>query len=111
MLEQEGDFVAAVMIGVDPHKGSHTAVVVGAAEEQLGKLRVRASAEQAQQLLAWAAAWPERTWAVEGARGLGHMLAQQLVAAGERVLDVQPKLGARVRLLQGLNCRGLRLSV
>jgi hypothetical protein len=27
------------------------------------------------------------------------MLAQQLVAAGERVLDVQPKLGARVRLL------------
>ncbi len=35
----------------------------------------------------------------QGARGLGHMLAQQLVAAGERVLDVQPKLGARVRLL------------
>ena len=91
--------MAAVMIGVDPHKSSHTAVVVGAAEEQLGKLRVRASAEQAQQLLAWAAAWPERTWAVEGARGLGHLLAQQLIAAGERVLDVQPKLGARVRLL------------
>ena len=93
----------AVMIGVDPHKGSHTAVVVGAAEEQLGKLRVRASAEQAQQLLAWAAAWPERTWAVEGARGLGHMLAQQLVAAGERVVDVQPKLGARIRLLASGN--------
>ena len=91
--------MAAVMIGVDPHKGSHTAVAVGAAEEQLGKLRVCASAEQAQQLLAWAAGWPERTWAVEGARGLGHMLAQQLVAAGERVVDVQPKLGARVRLL------------
>ena len=91
--------MAAVMIGVDPHKGSHTAVAVGAAEEQLGRLRVCASAEQAQQLLAWAAAWPERTWAVEGARGLGHMLAQQLVAAGERVVDVQLKLGARVRLL------------
>jgi transposase len=29
----------------------------------------------------------------------GHLLAQQLLAAGERVLDVQPKLGARVRLL------------
>lgn len=95
--------MAAVMIGVDPHKGSHTAVVVGAAEEQLGKLRVCASAEQAQQLLAWAAAWPERTWAVEGARGLGHMLAQQLVAAGERVVDVQPKLGARIRLLASGN--------
>ena len=50
-------------------------------------------------LLAWASAWPQRTWAVEGAGGTGHLLAQQLVSAGERVLDVQPKLGARVRLL------------
>src|SRR5690348_4519070 len=69
------------------------------AEEPLGELRVRASAAQAQRLLAWAKSWPERTWAVEGAAGLGHLLAQQLVAAGERVLDVQPKLAARVRLL------------
>jgi transposase len=91
--------MAAVVIGVDPHKGSHTAVAIGAAEEPLGELRVRASAGQAQRLVAWAAEWPERTWAVEGAGGLGHLLAQQLVAAGERVLDVQPKLGARVRLL------------
>jgi len=91
--------MTAVMIGVDPHKGSHTAVAIGAAEEPLGNLRVRASAGQAQRLVTWAAAWPERTWAVEGAGGLGHLLAQQLVAAGELVLDVQPKLGARVRLL------------
>jgi transposase len=89
-----------VMIGVDPHKGSHTAVAIGAGEEPLGKLRVRASVAQAEKLVAWAAAWPERIWAVEGAGGLGHLLAQQLVAAGERVLDVQPKLAARVRLLQ-----------
>jgi transposase len=90
----------AVMIGVDPHKGSHTAVAIGAGEEPLGKLRVRAAAAQAEKLVAWAAAWPERTWAVEGAGGLGHLLAQQLVAAGERVLDVPPKLAARVRLLE-----------
>ena len=87
------------MIGVDPHKGSHTAVVIDLGEVVLGQVRVRACAVQAERLLAWAAAWPERTWAVEGARGMGHLLAQQLVAAGERVLDVQPKLGARVRLL------------
>ncbi len=87
------------MIGVDPHKGSHTAVVIDQAEVVLGQVRVRASAAQAQRLVAWAAAWPERTWAVEGARGMGYLLAQQLVAAGEVVLDVQPKLGARVRLL------------
>ena len=91
--------MAEVMIGVDPHKGSHTAVVIDRAEMVLGEVRVRASASQVQRLLAWAAAWPERTWAVEGAGGLGHLLAQQLVAAGERVLDVQPKLAARVRLL------------
>src|ERR1700729_2541652 len=92
--------MTAVMIGVDPHKGSHTAVVIGAAEQPVAELRVGASKTQADELLAWAAAWPERTWAVEGARGLGRLLAQQLAAAGERVLDVQPKLASRVRLLQ-----------
>lgn len=76
---------------IDPHKGSHTAVAIGAGEEPLGEVRVRASAAQAQRLLAWAAAWPERTWAIEGAAGLGHLLAQQLLSAGERVLDIQPK--------------------
>jgi len=92
--------MAAVMIGVDPHKGSHTAVVISPAEEPLGELRVRASAGQAGKLIGWAAAWPERTWAAGGAAGLGRLLAQQLTAAGERVLDVQPKLASRVRLLQ-----------
>jgi transposase len=87
------------MIGVDPHKASHTAVAIDAAEELLGELRIRASASQAERLLAWAQAWPERTWAVEGAGGVGHLLAQQLLAAGEPVLDAAPKLGARVRLL------------
>jgi len=91
--------MAAVMIGVDPHKGSHTAVAIGAAEELLGQLRVRACAARAERLLAWAEDWPQRAWAIEGAGGLGHLLAQQLVAAGERVLDVPPKLAARIRLL------------
>src|SRR5260370_20458945 len=39
--------MAVVMIGVDPHKGSHTAVAIGSDEERLGQLRVRASASQA----------------------------------------------------------------
>jgi transposase len=91
--------MAGVTIGVGPHKASHTAVAISGDEEPLGRLRVRASAAQAERLLEWAAAWPERSWAVEGAGGLGHLLAQQLLSAGERVLDVQPKLGARVRLL------------
>ena len=92
--------MADVMIGIDPHKSSHTAVAIGAGEEPLGELQVDACPSQAEQLLAWAVGWPQRAWAVEGAAGLGHLLAQQLVAAGERVLDVPPKLAARVRLLQ-----------
>jgi transposase len=91
--------VATVIIGVDPHKGSHTAVAVGGDEMPLGQVRVRSCPSQAEQLLDWAQAWPQRAWAVEGARGMGYLLAQQLVTAGEQVLDVQPKLGARVRLL------------
>jgi len=92
--------VAGVMIGIDPHKGSHTAFVIDGREKPLGQLRVRASCEQAEALLGWAGRWRQRTWAIEGARGLGQLLAQQLLAAGERVLDVPPKLTARVRLLE-----------
>ena len=91
--------MAVVMIGIDPHKGTHTAVAIAADETRLGQLRVRASATQVANLRAWAASWPERIWAIEGATGLGRLLAQQLLAAGEQVLDVQPKLAARVRLL------------
>ena len=60
---------------------------------------MRSAANQVERLMAWAAPFGERTWAIEGAGGLGYLLAQQLVAAGERVVDVQPKLAARVRLL------------
>ena len=88
-----------VMIGVDPHKGSHTAVAVDEEERCLAELRVRSGPKQLERLLRWAASFPERRWAVENATGLGYLLAQQLVGAGERVLDVQPKLAARVRLL------------
>ena len=91
--------MAVVMIGIDPHKASHTAVAVNAAEQSLGALRVRASAVRAERLLGWAQAWPERAWAVEGAGGIGHLPDWQLLAAGERVLDVPPRLAARVRLL------------
>jgi transposase len=91
--------MAGVIIGIDPHKGSHTAFAIDGRERQLGQVRVRASARQAEVLLQWAAGWPTRAWAIEGARGLGLLLAQQLIAADQRVVDVPPKLAARVRLL------------
>ena len=88
------------MIGIDPHKGSHTAVVVDRTEAVLDTIRVDADRHQRERLLAWAAPFEPRTWAVEGASGLGAMLAQQLVAAGEHVVDVPAKLSSRVRLLE-----------
>lgn len=91
--------MAGVMIGIDPHKRSHTAVAVNEREKPLGQLRVQAMSRQTEVLLDWAERWPQRTWAVEGAHGLGYLLAQQLIATGERVVDIAPKTAARVRLL------------
>src|SRR5262249_8966967 len=88
-----------VVIGVDPHKGSHTAVVIDESEQQLGRVQVRSGPRQLEQLLAWAVGFGERVWAVESAGGLGYLLAQQLVGAGERVLDVPATLASRVRVL------------
>jgi hypothetical protein len=56
-----------VMIGVDPHKGSHTAVAINGDEVELAKLKVRATRRQVDQLLDWAAAFEKRTWAIESA--------------------------------------------
>jgi transposase len=88
-----------VLIGVDPHKGSHTAVAIDGDESPLGEIRVRATKKQCQALLTWAEAFPERRWAIESAWGLGYLLGQQLVAAGEDVVDVPPTLSARVRVM------------
>jgi transposase len=90
---------AKVIIGVDPHKTTHTAVAVDDKERQVGKLEVRANASQLKRLLAWAEPFTDRTWAVEGSGGCGYLLAQQLVDAGEHVLDVPATLASRVRLL------------
>jgi hypothetical protein len=87
------------MIGIDPHKGSHTAMAIDDRERVLGQTRVRASQAQTDELVRWSSRWPDRTWAIENAMGLGYLLAQRLVAAGERVVDIQPKMAARVRLL------------
>jgi transposase len=88
-----------VIIGVDPHKASHTAVAISDGEEELDRKRVRAGGAQLAQLVSWAAPFEKRTWAIESASGLGYLLAQQLVAAGETVVDVPATLVSRARLL------------
>src|ERR1017187_3021083 len=88
-----------VIIGIDPHKASHTAVAIGCDERQLAEIRVRATCQQTAKLLAWAKPLGPRTWAVESAGGLGYLLSPQLVSAGEEVLDVPATLASRVRVL------------
>lgn len=88
-----------VMIGVDPHKASHTAVAIGGDEDQIASVKVRATLRQVDQLLTWAEPFEKRTWAIESVGGLGYLLAQQLVTRGEDVLDVPATLAARIRVL------------
>jgi hypothetical protein len=95
-----------VLIGVDPHK---TSVAVAAVDEAAGELVERASFPQSRAGLGalerWAKRFPERRWAMENARGLGRHLAGRLAVAGESVVDVPPKLSARVRVLSTGNAR------
>jgi transposase len=95
-----------VLIGVDPHKAS---VAVAAVDEAKGELLERASFLQnragLRSLERWSKRFPERRWAVENAGGLGRHLAQRLSAASESVVDVPPKLSARVRVLSTGNSR------
>jgi transposase len=88
-----------VMIGIDPHKGSHTAAMLDRGQRELRQITVRAGSRQVVELLAWADGIEPRTWAVECAGGMGYLLSQQLVAAGETVLDVPATLASRVRVL------------
>lgn len=88
-----------VMIGIDPHKASHAACAIDDNERELARLQVRAGRRQLEKLLCWARPFGARTWAIESAAGLGYLLGQQLVAAGECVVDVPATLSSRVRVL------------
>jgi hypothetical protein len=83
----------SVIIGIDPHKATHTAVGIDRGEQPVATVQVAADRCQTQRLLAWAASFGcERTWAIESAGGLGKLLAQQLVGAGEHVVDASATL-------------------
>ena len=88
-----------MLIGIDPHKASHTAVVIDDSERELARVRITANKSQVAALLEFAESYQPRRWAIESAGGLGFLLAQQLVRAGEDVVDVPATLAARVRLL------------
>jgi transposase len=83
-----------IVIGTDPHKLTHTFAAV---ERQTGELQgsetVQASAAGHDRILAWGRALDaERIWAIEDCRHVSGRLERFLVARGERVVRVAPKL-------------------
>jgi transposase len=90
--------MSQVIIGIDPHKRSATIEVMTADELVVGRGRYGTDAAGLAAILAGVRRWPERTWAIEGSRGVGRQLASWLVAGGEQVVDVPPKLSARTRV-------------
>jgi transposase len=94
----EGERMARVFIGVDPHKLSATIEVVDERETVLTTGRFSTDKAGYAAMRRHVARWGDRVWAVEGSNGAGRPLAQRLLADGEHVVDVPAKLSARARL-------------
>ena len=95
-----------VLIGIDPHKRSvNAAAAIDEQGELAGHETFPANRKGLRALERWAKRFPERRWAVEGAAGIGRPVAQRLAMAGEKVVDVPPKLSSKARLLSTGNAR------
>jgi len=90
--------MSQVVIGMDPHKRTATIEVMAGDEAVAGQGRYATDAAGYAAMLAEARHWPQRMWAIEGCQGIGRHIANRLLADGEHVVDVPPKLSARTRL-------------
>ena len=86
-----------VTLGSDSHKRTHTVVAVDGNGRQLGSRTAMATSAGHLELLRWAEQWPERCWALEDCRHLSRRLERELLAAGESVVRVSPKLTTGTR--------------
>jgi len=93
-----GQDVERVVVGMDPHKRSVTIEVMAGDEAVLGGGRFATTVEGYRAMRRYVAGWPRRVWAIEGCAGIGGQVASRLLADGEQVLDVPPKLSARARV-------------
>jgi transposase len=83
---------------MDPHKRSATIEVMTADETVVGGGRFSTDRDGYAAMLRYARRWPDRVWAIEGCAGIGKHIAVRLLAGGEEVVDVPPKLSARARV-------------
>ena len=86
-----------VVIGMDPSNGPSRSVMT-ADEAILGKGGFATDADGMRELVRFAKRWSDRVWAIEGCQGIGKHVALRLLTAGEDVVDVPPKLSARMRI-------------
>jgi transposase len=88
-----------IVVGVDPHKKTHTAVAVSSSiGELVDELTVIARKPGHEQLLSWARGLSdERLFALEDCRHVSGALERFLIEHGERVVRVPPKLMAGAR--------------
>ena len=88
-----------MVLGVDVHKDTHTVVAVDEVGRADGERTVRATDTGHRQLLDWARRQvpQDRMWAVEDCRHVSTRLERALLAAGETVVRVPPKLMAGAR--------------
>jgi transposase len=87
-----------VVIGMDPHKRSATIEVMAGEETVLGTGRFDTDRAGFAAMVVYAKQWPNRVWAIEGCEGIGRHIASRLLADGEEIVDVPPKLSARARV-------------
>jgi transposase len=87
-----------VVIGMDPHKRSATIEVMTAEEAIVGGGRFGTDRDGYAAMLRYGRRWSDRVWAIEGCAGIGKHIANRLLADGENVVDVPPKLSARTRV-------------
>ena len=87
-----------VVVGMDPHKRSVTIEVMTADERVLGGGRFGTDVAGYRSMLDYLRRWPDRVWAIEGCSGIGRHVALRLLADGQEVVDVPPKLSARARV-------------
>jgi transposase len=88
-----------IVIGTDTHKRTQTCAAVFAGTGQLaGELTAPAREPGFRQLLDWARGLDsERIWAIEDCRHVSGSLERFLIASGERVVRVPPKLMGQSR--------------
>jgi len=86
-----------IVIGIDSHKRTHTAVAVDGTGRKLAEKTLAATSAGHLELVRWAARFADRTWALEDCRHLSRRLSNDLLVGGERVIRVPPKLMAGAR--------------